>query len=395
MKDIESQIVKKGDDCIFTFDANIYGEHNMDDPTYWTEIQWFRDTVALTDNVRYEGTKSSILNIANLDTTDYATNYRVRLVGECDTIWSNEFAINPIPQLLWKYYTQKDAAGVDCINKKIQFWVGFGTNPPHHPIDYQWYLNGNPFKAEKNKYEFKYRNSKLYKELDEVELTITWNLDFDNELLQHYQCEYWPRGYPDNKNKLDMYEVFWFKPIELITDLDEEYTVEESNNISFGVEAESDSIVYKWFKDSSILNNTTNTLNIINAELDDTGIYYVEMSNGCGKISSKKAKLTVTPKQTITGIEDNSDDQGISIYPNPLTANSTLTISPRTSGKVSIILADVLGNKLATVFDDMIQIGQQKSINLNIDNIGLSSGTYYIIIQMGDKVETRQISIVR
>ena len=119
------------------------------------------------------------------------------------------------------------------------------------------------------------------------------------------------------------------------------------------------------------------------------------MSNECGITSSGKAKVTVTPKQTITGIDDNSANQEINIYPNPLTSSSTLNIKSTTSGRVSVILSDLLGNKLADIFDGIIQSGQSELIKLNFDNVGLTSGTYYLIIQMGNSVETRQISVVR
>jgi hypothetical protein len=60
MKEIESQTIGLGQSAIFTFDAHIYGEHNMEDPTYWTDIQWFKDTLALTDGDRISGSQSSI-----------------------------------------------------------------------------------------------------------------------------------------------------------------------------------------------------------------------------------------------------------------------------------------------------------------------------------------------
>ncbi|MCB9221580.1 MAG: hypothetical protein H6615_07180 [Ignavibacteria bacterium] len=72
-----------------------------------------------------------------------------------------------------------------------------------------------------------------------------------------------------------------------------------------------------------------------------------------------------------------------------------MTISPSSSGRVSVMLVDLLGNKLADIFDDIIQSGQSELIKLNFDNVGLTSGTYYLIIQMGNSVETRQISVVR
>ncbi len=404
IKDIESQILKKGDGCLFTFDANIYGEHNMDDPTYWTDIQWFKDSVVLTDGDRITGSQSSILTINNINQTDYSTKYRVRLSGDCDTIWSNEFGLEQAPTISF-YIMGGYPYGPACALAVIDYRLAVKTDPVDFPFEYQWYRNGNPVEEDTSKYTYSVLPHP-YPDHKEFRFSITWHPDFEEiedepAVDQDFYCEMWPKGFKQNKvdnykekHSLD-YNFRWHKPIQLIQDLEKEYTVEEGKPFELNIRGKSNFILYKWLKDGKNDGGNGNRFIIKKTELYDSGIYQVELSNECGITSSRKAKLTVTPKQTITGIEDNSADQEISIYPNPLNSNSTLTISPRSSGKVSVILADLLGNNLTNIFDDNIQLGQSESIKLNLDNIGLSSGTYYLIIQMGDRVVTRQISVVR
>ena len=404
MKDIEYQTVKKGDDCIFTFEANIYGEHNMDDPTYWTDIQWFKDSVALTDGDRISGSQSSILTINNIQETDYSTNYRVRLSGDCDTIWSNEFAVEQEPTIEF-YIMGGYPFGPQCAAGTVSYRLAVKTDPVDYPFEYQWYRNGKLVDNDTNKYKYSILPHP-YPGYREFRLDISWHPDFEAvedepAVDQDFYCVMWPKGFKQNKvdnikekHKYD-YNFRWHKPIQLITDLEEEYTVEEGKPFELNIEGKSNYILYKWLKDGKDYGGSSNKFRIKKTELYDSGIYQVEMSNNCGITSSRKAKLTVTPKQTITGIEDNIANQEISIYPNPLTSNSTLTINPNSSGKVSVMLVDLLGNKLTDLFDDNIQLGQSELIKLNIDSIGLSSGTYYLIIQLGDRVETRKISILR
>lgn len=404
LKNIEYQIVKKGDDCIFTFDAHIYGEHNMQDPTYWTDIQWFKDSVALTDGERISGSQASILTINNILQTDYSTKYRVRLSGDCDTIWSNEFGLQQEPTISF-YIMGGYPYGPQCALAVIDYRLAVKTDPVDFPFEYQWYLNGNPVEEDTNKYTYSVLPHP-YPGYKEFRFSITWHPDFEKiedepAVDQDYYCVMWPKGFKQNKvdnikekHSSDL-NFRWHKPIQLIEDLEEEYTIEESQPFELNIKGKSNFILYKWLKDGKNDGGNSNRFIIKKTGLYDSGIYQVEMSNECGKITSRKARLTVTPKPIITGIEDNFANQEISIYPNPLTSNSNLTIRPSTSGKVSVILADLLGNKLANIFDDNIQTGQSESINLNIDDIGLSSGTYYLIIQMGDRVETRQISVVR
>lgn len=382
MKDIEYQIVKKGDDCIFTFEANIYGEHNMENPTYWTDIQWFKDSVALIDGDRISGSQSSILTINNIKETDYSTKYRVRLSGDCDTIWSNEFAIYDEPTVIWSGIRIRDWG---CVGSTVELWVQNHSSVPGIPILNQWYMDGKILEdipgivsGSKN---------------DTLLIYLDTNNTFNYEAM--FRNISWPEGYPNNSLEGVKSFVDFSRPPHIIKDLDSLYTIEEGGLLKLSIIAEGTDNFYFWKIDDNEWFGRDDTLRLGQIRLDQSGKYQAKVYNMCDTVYSRIAEVIVTKKPIITGIEDNSTNQEISIYPNPLTANSTLTINPKATGKVSVILANVLGNKLATVYDDMIQAQQQQSINLNIDNIGLSSGTYYIIIQMGDKVETRQVSVVR
>ena len=381
MKDIEYQIIKKGDDCIFTFDANIYGEHNMDDPTYWTDIQWFKDSVALIDGDRISGVQSSILTINNIKETDYSTKYRVRLSGDCDTIWSNEFAIYDEPRV---NFSGIDLYDWGCVGKTTMFWYHNFSSVPGITIKNEWYMDGQLLEdipgivsGSKN---------------DTLLIYLDTNNTFNYEAT--FKCRAWPEGYPNNFVDGVNSNIEFTRPPQILSDLEPTYTIEEGGLLLLGIKSAGSSFYVYWRKDDEDWFWYEDTLRLGQISLEQSGNYQAMVFNECDTVFSRIAEVTVTKKPTITSIEDNSS-QEISIYPNPLAANSTLTFNPKATGKVSVILADVLGNKLATVFDDLIQIGQQKSINLNLDNIGLSSGTYYIIIRMGDKVETRQISVVR
>ncbi|MFA7326014.1 MAG: T9SS type A sorting domain-containing protein [Candidatus Kapaibacterium sp.] len=381
MKDIEYQIVKKGDDCIFTFEANIYGEHNMENPTYWTDIQWFKDSVALIDGDRISGSQSSILTMNNIKETDYSTKYRVRLSGDCDTIWSNEFAIYDEPRVIWSGMGVRDRG---CIYDTLHLAFWNTSSIPDIPLEYEWTIDGE-----------------ILHDIEGIvtgtnSTTLTFVLDTNNNFNYDavFQCKVWPKGYPANSLLGADSRLEFHRPPHIIKDLDSLYTIEEGGLLKLSIIAEGTDNLYYWKIDDNEWFGRDDTLRLGQIRLDQSGKYQVKVYNMCDTVWSRIAEVIVTKKPIITGIEDNSS-QEISIYPNPLTSNSTLTINPKSTGKVSVILADVLGNKLATVYDDMLEAGQQQSINLNIDNIGLSSGTYFIIIQMGGKVETRQISVVR
>ncbi len=382
MKDIEYQIVKKGDDCIFTFDANIYGEHNMDDPTYWTDIQWFKDTITLIDGDRISGSQSSILTINNIKETDYSTKYRVRLTGDCDTIWSNEFAIYDEPKPIFSGI-QFNSWG--CVGDTIRFWFWTYSSVPGIKIKNQWYMDGQEIEDIPGLVSGTNDDSLL--------VYLDTNNSFNYEAT--FVCKTWPEGYPNNTMEGYKSRIDFTRPPIILSDLEDTYTIEEGGLLLLGIQSGgSDTYVY-WRKDDEDWFWYEDTLRLGQISQDQSGKYQAMVYNQCDTVFSNIAEVIVTKKSIISGIEDNTTEQEISIYPNPLMASSTLNISPATSGKVSVILTDVLGNKLANIFDDNILSGQRESITLNLDKIDLSSGTYYLIIQMGNRIETRKISVVR
>lgn len=392
LRDIPDIIAAENGDVVITFDANIYGEHNMEDPTYWTDIQWFKDTLELEDNFRIQGTDASILSINNIKSSDYNDNYRVRLMSDCDTIWSNGFGINPEPKLVLKSY-MRNVFGT-CINREFTLTINVKTDPPNIPIDFQFYMDDEPIFNELDKYKITYENNYFNFE-DRISIAVKWHKDFENNMIQVYNCEFWPRGYKDKSMRLEIADFRWHKPIELIKDIEDEYIVEEGQDIEFGVEAKSNFILYQWFKDNVDYGSSGPVLTIEKAALFESGLYLLIMTNACGLVSSKETKLTVTPKQTITGIEDEFEKGVINVYPNPLTSNSILNINADKSGEASVILTDLLGNRLAELYNGQVIKNESKSVNLNVEKLNLSSGTYYIIINLGGDVETRQISVVR
>ncbi|MCB9221579.1 MAG: hypothetical protein H6615_07175 [Ignavibacteria bacterium] len=161
IKDIETKTIRVGQGGSFTFDANIYGEHNIDDPSYWTDIQWFKGTRKLVDGEQFygtllSGTKSSILTVSKLNKNDYSDEYRVRLSDDCDTIWSNEFAIDRGPEIILIKRTILNVY-TWCTNKVASVRINLGTDPPNIPMEYQWYMNDKLISEEPNKYSMSFK----------------------------------------------------------------------------------------------------------------------------------------------------------------------------------------------------------------------------------------------
>ena len=82
-------------------------------------------------------------------------------------------------------------------------------------------------------------------------------------------------------------------------------------------------------------------------------------------------------------------------YPNPFDVNSTITFNTVVSGNASLVMTDMLGNTVAPLFNGFVNKNNEQTIQLNVNELNLNTGTYFITLRMGERVETRQISVVR
>jgi hypothetical protein len=383
MKDIKSVYTKEGGSLSLTFDANIYGEHNMNNPTYWTQIQWFRGTTPLLDNERYEGTKSSILNIEDIKTSDFATNYRVRLVGECDTVWSNNFAINNEP-IASVTTPPVDVEG--CVGDVVQLSVEAVSTIATVNLAYQWMVDGVMIMDEAGKFNG----------VNTPNLNVTLNLDLAYNGSEKFTCKVWPVGYPDNGTVSKAGMITWKSAPVLTMDLSANYSVKEDENITLYITVTGDNLTYTWTKDGVDLNNNNDSLVITKATMANAGDYVATVSNSCGEVNSITATLAVTQGPIITTSVDAQVGLGLTQnYPNPFSNNTNISFNSQRSGNATVVMTDMLGNVVANLYNGHINSGVVTPIQINANNMNLNSGTYFITLRIGDKVETRQVSVVR
>ena len=382
LRDIKSYVANYRENLTITFDANIYGEHNMEDPTYWTKIDWYKGNIELENNDRIAGADGSILTISGIISDYYANNYRVRLIGECDTVWSNNFVISEEP---FANIILEPIDVEDCVGEIVEFSVEAETNIQNSILTYQWMVDDTPIIDEVGKFSG----------ANTSKLNVTLNTDLNFDGSEEFTCYVWVVGYPDNGMKSVPALIFW-KDIPVFTmDLAPNYSAKEDEDIEMYVTVTGENLTYTWTHNGNDLGIDNDTLTLTSLAITDAGEYVVNVSNECGEVSSITAMLEVTTGPVITDVEQEFADGVINIYPNPLTSNSILNIRPEITGDVSVILSDLLGNRLADLYNGKVLQDENRAINLNIDKLGLNSGTYYLNIRIGDDIETRQISIVK
>ncbi|MEM1325350.1 MAG: 3-coathanger stack domain-containing protein [Bacteroidota bacterium] len=85
--------------------------------------------------------------------------------------------------------------------------------------------------------------------------------------------------------------------------------------------------------------------------------------------------------------------ESIKVFPNPFRQQSTIDIQLAEANDIQIQLFDLTGQRIRTVANERnAQIGTHR-YQLNAQ--GLNTGMYMLVIRMGDRIETRKLSLIR
>ena len=93
-----------------------------------------------------------------------------------------------------------------------------------------------------------------------------------------------------------------------------------------------------------------------------------------------------------TDREDNKILNNVKVYPNPVTDLLNLTFLVNKDSNVTIMIMDVLGNEVATLFSERLSAGQQiQSFNIASK---LTSGFYFVRLIVGNETVIKRISVL-
>lgn len=90
--------------------------------------------------------------------------------------------------------------------------------------------------------------------------------------------------------------------------------------------------------------------------------------------------------------DDNKILNNVKVYPNPVTDLLNLTFLVNKDSNVTIMIMDVLGNEVATLFSERLSAGQQiQSFNIASK---LTSGFYFVRLIVGNETVIKRISVL-
>ena len=112
-------------------------------------------------------------------------------------------------------------------------------------------------------------------------------------------------------------------------------------------------------------------------------------------ITSNGGSITI-PIDFVVGVEDQIE-KPVSFelhqnYPNPFNPSTLITYTIPQSGKVKLIVYDLLAREIATLVDDYKSAGSYK---VDFNASGLSSGTYFYILESNGSIEVRKMMLIK
>jgi hypothetical protein len=80
-------------------------------------------------------------------------------------------------------------------------------------------------------------------------------------------------------------------------------------------------------------------------------------------------------------------------YPNPFNPITTIAYTIPTAGKVSVVIYNILGQKVATLVDNQLQKAQRHEIHYNASH--LATGLYFYSIEYNNKILTKKMLLIK
>lgn len=369
-----TQMADPGNVVNFTLDMHIY---ENDPVMYQPQIQWYRGTVALRDNDRIAGAKSSILSIRDIKPSDYGDDYWVKITGLCGEASSDKISIVELPDVVIN--TQPDDLSV-CVGEEASFTVNAQATLQNVKVHYQWMKDGAPLQDE-----------------GRFSGTKTNTLKIENVQTQDagkYSCKV-TAEYSNKSAMTNDAELMIMTPPAILTQPNETVSVKKGEELKLEITANGGQLSYQWYKDDAEIANETNATYLkANVDDPDAGVYKCKVTNPCGEVWSKEFTVAVTTF-IIMGSEENENGEVI-LYankPNPFGDKSTISFYLPNAENIKLVITDSFGREIAVLLNNTVSAGMH-TVEISAADLNLSSGIYnYILYANGTSLAKRMVIV--
>lgn len=117
----------------------------------------------------------------------------------------------------------------------------------------------------------------------------------------------------------------------------------------------------------------------------DLNIVAFVQDNTSGKVM--QAAISLTPNSIK---DENGNEQVVSVYPNPFTNTTNVTVSLASAQEVKVDIYNLVGEKVYSVSQGQMAAGVHSVI---VDGTSLSSGMYFVNVTAGEKTYTKKVTL--
>ena len=383
-KQPESMKSAIGGQAFLTFSAHVNGK-NIETAIANDEVrvQWYKavdeaNDIPLVDNNFISGSKSNYLSFTNFRNSDKGEYYAI-IDGLCGTVRSkNAFVSEEVIDLVvvTPPNEQELCEGADA-NFNVE-----ATTQSAKQIVYQWSKDG----IELNDIDGKITGAKTNN-------LLIANIEANDNGVYSVEVKLSGTGLVENLDaNLQVNEL----PIIIIHPEDMIAEISEPIDLFFKVKNAKEC---KWYKDGELFFTTEVTTEFIVFSLMITdesfnGEYYVVVSNDCGEVQSETFTITVSVGTTSVIEVSKNGYSLLSATPNPATGISMIGFSVPTQSYIKLSLTDLSGASRTVLAEGTYEIGTH-SINIDVNKLNLSSGTYFYYLEANGVVLSQKLVVIK
>ncbi len=334
---------------------------------YMAEYQWYRGTEPLIDGTKFSGTRTSVLTIKDVETSDIRNDYSVVVIGKCGApVRSDDASVKQVNFMI----TTQPVGQTECEGNTATFRVEATSNVENTTIKYEWYFIDNS-------------NNKIL--LTETSNTLQVDANEQNVGSYYATVTLLPMNVVENSHAVALTVN---KKAEIITQ-PQSAAITEGAQFTLTVDAVSSLVLdYQWYRNGVEISGARQETYSSTEANAGTFIYTVVISNDCGDVTSLPATISVTASGSMN-VNEIAGLQVSEVSPNPVNGTASITLNTNATSNTIVNVIDASGRTVMNIFDGLLS-GKQ---DVKIDATDLSSGIYFISITMNGQTITRQLVV--
>ncbi len=334
---------------------------------YMAEYQWYRGTEPLIDGTKFSGTRTSVLTIKDVETSDIRNDYSVVVIGKCGApVRSDDASVKQVNFMI----TTQPVGQTECEGNTATFSVEATSNVENTTIKYEWYFIDNS-------------NNKIL--LTETSNTLQVDANEQNVGSYYATVTLLPMNVVENSHAVALTVN---KKAEIITQ-PQSAAITEGAQFTLTVDAVSSLVLdYQWYRNGVEISGARQETYSSTEANAGTFIYTVVISNDCGDVTSLPATISVTASGSMN-VNEIVGLQVSEVSPNPVNGSAAITLNTNATSNTTVNVIDASGRTVMNLFDGLLS-GKQ---DVKIDATNLSSGIYFISITMNGQTITRQLVV--